>query len=54
MAGVLAPAEDNDSYDYAGWENLPALYLKLATQFPIFNDMIKAQVIATEFNLRGL
>jgi len=54
MAGVLAPAEDNDTYDYAGWENLPALYLKLVTQFPIFNDMIKAQIIATEFNLRGL
>jgi hypothetical protein len=31
MAGVLAPADDNDSYDYSGWENLPALYLKLVT-----------------------
>lgn len=27
--GGLAPAEDDD-YEYAGWENLPALYLKLA------------------------
>jgi hypothetical protein len=42
MMGGLAPAEDKDDYDYAGWENLPALFLKLVTQFPIFNDMIKA------------
>lgn len=43
MQGALAPADDGqEGYDYKGWENLPALYLKIATQYPIFNDMIKA------------
>ena len=40
--------------EISGWENLPILLLNQAILSPYFGDLIKAQVIAHEFNTRGM
>lgn len=41
---------DSDKYDYHGWQNLPALFLKMTIVNPYFGDLIKVCIISAEFN----
>lgn len=46
--------QEIDVEEISGWENLPILLLNQAILSPYFGDLIKAQVIAHEFNTRGM
>lgn len=53
MMAEMAAAADlykDDAADYAGWENLPALFLRNMVVNPYFGDLVKGEVIAWEFN----
>ena len=39
----------SDAYDYAGWEQVPAIFLKQATVNPYFGDLVKGHIIDHEF-----
>ena len=41
---------DSDRYDYKGWENIPALFLKMTITNPYFGDLIKVCIVSSEFN----
>lgn len=41
---------NKDKYDYKGWENIPALFLKMAVINSYWGDLVKAHIINAEFN----
>ena len=41
---------DSDKYDYNGWQNLPALFLKMTVVNPYWGDLIRVCIINSEFN----
>lgn len=40
---------ESDAYDYAGWEAVPAIFLKQATVNPYWGDLVKGHIINYEF-----
>lgn len=40
---------DSDDYSYAGWEAVPAIFLKQATVNPYWGDLVKGHIVNHEF-----
>jgi hypothetical protein len=55
-AAVMAPAGPDysaDAYAYAGWEAVPAIFLKQAIVNPYWGNLVKHHIIDWEFNKKA-
>lgn len=55
-APVMAPAGPDysaDAYAYAGWEAVPAIFLKQAIVNPYWGNLVKHHIIDWEFNKKA-